>query len=191
MFRHALVFCALTLVPAALVAQEQQEYCTPSAPPQAYRFTVTSPADLMRLPLCGGVKYLAETNRSGLRLEFRPLTAGTSVPFVREGMMGTDVQGGQSFIVDVSQTGIFELRVNGVQGGVPVDVTFTPRVDNSKEKAAKDAQKAAEKAAKDSAKAAEKARKEAEKAEKKAREEAEKAEKKAKEEAEKAAKQQP
>ncbi|HEX5635156.1 MAG TPA: hypothetical protein VFX50_18055 [Gemmatimonadales bacterium] len=186
MFRHALTLCALALVPASLAAQEQQEYCTASAPPQAFRFTVTSPADLMRLPLCGGVKYLAETNRGGLRLEFRPLTAGTSVPFVREGMMGTDVQGGQSFIVDVSQTGIFELRVLGVQGGVPVDVSFTPRVDKSKDKAAKDA----EKAAKDSAKAAEKARKEAEKADKKAREEAEKAEKKAREAAEKAAKQQ-
>jgi hypothetical protein len=54
-----------------------------------------------------------------------------------------------------------------VQGGIPVTLTITPRVDMSKqnaEKAAKDSAKAAEKAAKDSAKAAEKARKAAEKA---------------------------
>jgi hypothetical protein len=178
--RRSLLVAALLLGAAPLAAQEQQEFCTAAKPPERIRFTVTGPADLIRLPLCGGVKYLAETDRgSGMRLDFRPLTPGTAAPFVREGLMGPSVQGGLTWIVDVAATGIYELRILGLQGGLPVDVTFSPRVDKSKERAAQDSAKAAEKARKDAEKAAEKARKEAEKAEKKAREEAEKAAKSA------------
>jgi len=121
------------------------------------------------------VKYLAETNRGGnFRLNLRALTAGVQAPVVREGMMGTGVEGGKSWVIDVGTTGIFEIRVEGAGGGIPVDLTLTPRVDNSKDKAKKDAEKQAKKAQEDSAKAAKKMAEEAKKAEEKARKDAEK-----------------
>ena len=196
MFRPLLAATVLVAAPAALLAQQpaEGEYCTDAAPPQAMRMTFTGPADLVRVPLCGGVKYIAETSLGGssLQLRFRPLVPGTPVPMVREGMMGSDVQGGRNWVVDVKTTGIFEVRVDGIRG-IPVDVTFTPRVDRSKEQAAekarKDQEKAAEKARKEQEKAAEKARKEQEKAAKEAEKARQKQEKEAAEAAKKAAEQ--
>jgi hypothetical protein len=89
-------------------------------------------------------------------------------------MMGPQIDGGKSYIIDVGTTGIFEIQVDGNYGGIPVDLTVTPRIDRSREKAAQDSAKAAERAARDSAKAAERAAKDSAKAAERARKEAEK-----------------
>jgi hypothetical protein len=181
MVRSTLVLALLACAPLTLAAQGNPTEvpagaCTDAAPPQGFRASFSSSADNVRVLLCGGVKYLAETNRGGqIRLELRPLTAGVQQPQIREGMMGSDIQGGASWVLDVGTTGIFEIRVAGAGGGIPVDLTVTPRVDKSKEKAAKEQEKAAKKAAEEQRKAEEKAAKEAEKARKEAEKQAKEA----------------
>jgi hypothetical protein len=193
MVRRTLVLALLACAPLTLAAQGNpievpEGACTDAAPPQGFRASFSSSADNVRVLLCGGVKYLAETNRGGpIRLELRPLTAGVQQPQIREGMMGADVQGGRSWVIDVGTSGIFEIRVAGAGGGIPVDLTVTPRVDKSKEKAAKDQEKAAKKAAEEQEKAAKKAAEEQRKAEEKAAKEAEKARKEAEKQAKEAA----
>ena len=180
MIRTTLVLSLLAAVPMSLAAQDNvtdipADAC---ASPQGGRASFSSPADAIRLVLCGGVKYLAETNRAGnINLQLRSLTAGVQQPQIREGMMGGSIEGGRSWVIDVATTGVFEIRVAGAGGGIPVDLTITPRVDKSKEKAQKDAEKAAKKAREDSVKAAKKAAEEQKKAEEKARKEAEKQQK--------------
>jgi hypothetical protein len=173
MSHRSLVLSLALLAPAPLLAQGNPqapvEACTAAAPPQRVSASFNTAADMIRVPLCGGWKYIAETDRGNqnIRLDIQPLTAGVQKPMIREGMMGADTQGGRSWVLDVKTSGVFQVALFGVQGGIPVTLTITPRVDMSKqnaEKAAKDSAKAAEKAAKDSAKAAEKARKAAEKA---------------------------
>ena len=181
MLRSTLVLVLLASAPLTLVAQGNptavpEGACTDAAPPQGFRASFGSSADNVRVLLCGGVKYLAETDRGGqIRLELRPLTAGVQQPQIREGMMGSDIQGGRSWVLDVGTTGIFEIRVVGVGGGIPVNLTVTPRVDKSKEKSAEEQEKAAKKAAEEQRKAEEKAAKEAEKARKEAEKQAKKA----------------
>jgi hypothetical protein len=180
MLRPAFLLSVLACAPLTLAAQGNPMdvpagACSETSPPQGGRASFSSSADNIRIVLCGGVKYLAETNRGGnFRLDLRALTPGVQAPMIREGMMGGGIEGGKSWVIDVGTTGIFEIRVVGVGGGIPVDLTLTPRVDKSKEKAQKDAEKAAKKAQEDSAKAAKKAADEAKKAEEKARKEAEK-----------------
>ena len=189
-----LLLLPLLLAPAPLVAQGNVNEvpagaCTPANPPQGGRASFSTSADNVRILLCGGVKYLFTSNRGGsIRLELRPLTPGVQMPQLREGMMGTGVEGGRSWVVDVGTTGIFEVRVQGLGGGIPVDLMIEPRIDNSADKAAKDSVKKAEKAAKEREKAAKDSVKKAEKAAKEQQKAAEKAAKEQQKAAEKAAK---
>lgn len=181
MLRRIVALSLLAGAPLPLAAQGNPlevpaGACTEAAPPQAFRASFNSSADNVRVLLCGGVKYLAETNRAGAqRLQLRPVTPGVQMPQIREGMMGPQIDGGRSWIIDVGTTGIFDILVQGSYGGVPVDLTVTPRVDKSKEKAAKEQEKAAKKAAEEQKKAEEKAAKEAEKARKEAEKQAKEA----------------
>lgn len=174
MIRPTLVLSLLALAPASLAAQGfdvPAGACSESSPAQGGRASFSSQADNIRIVLCGGVKYLAETNRGGnFRLDLRPLTPGVQNPQIREGMMGPGIEGGRSWVIDVGATGIYEIRVIGAGGGMPVDLTITPRQDNRQKQAADSAKKAQEKAKKE----AEKAEKERKKAEEKARKDAEK-----------------
>jgi hypothetical protein len=181
MLRRIFALSLLVAAPLPLAAQGNPlevpaGACTDASPPQGFRASFNSSADNVRVLLCGGVRYLAETNRAGAqqRIRLRAVSGGVQPPQVREGMMGPQIDGGKSYIIDVGTTGIFEVQVEGNYGGIPVDLTVTPRIDRSREKAAKDSVKAAEKAAKDSVKAAEKAAKDSAKAAERARKEAEK-----------------
>jgi len=193
MFRRIFVLALLASAPLPLAAQGNPlevpaGACTDASPPQGFRASFNSSADNVRVLLCGGVKYLAETNRAGAqRLQLRPVSAGVQMPQIREGMMGPQIEGGRSWIIDVGTTGIFDIQVQGSYGGIPVDLTVTPRIDRSKEKAAKDQEKAAKKAAEEQEKAAKKAADEQRKAEEKAAKEAEKARKEAEKQAKEAA----
>ena len=115
-----LLLLPLLLAPAPLMAQGNVNEvpagaCTPANPPQGGRASFSTSADNVRILLCGGVKYLFTSNRGGsIRLELRPLTPGVQMPQLREGMMGTGVEGGRSWVVDVGTTGIFEVRVLGL-----------------------------------------------------------------------------
>jgi hypothetical protein len=181
MRRRILALSLLACAPLPLAAQGNPlevpaGACTDASPPQGFRASFNSSADNVRVLLCGGVKYLAETNRAGAqRLRLRSVAGGVQAPQVREGMMGPQIDGGKSWIIDVGTTGIFEIQVEGSYGGIPVDLTVTPRVDKSKEKAAKEQEKAAKKAAEEQRKAEEKAAKEAEKARKEAEKQAKEA----------------
>jgi hypothetical protein len=193
MSRRVLAFSLLACAPVPLAAQGNPlevpaGACTEASPPQGFRASFNSSADNVRVLLCGGVKYLAETNRAGAqRLQLRPVSGGVQSPQIREGMMGPQIEGGRSWIIDVGTTGIFDVQVQGSYGGIPVDLTVTPRVDNSRQKAQKEQEKAARKAQEDSAKAAKKAADEQRKAEEKAAKEAEKARKEAEKQAKAAA----
>lgn len=195
MLRRIIALSLLAGAPLPLAAQGNPlevpaGACTDASPPQGFRASFNSSADNVRVLLCGGVRYLAETNRAGAqqRLRLRAVSGGVQAPQVREGMMGPQIDGGKSYIIDVGTTGIFEIQVEGNYGGIPVDLTVTPRIDRSREKAAQDSAKAAERAARDSAKAAERAARDSTKAAERAARDSAKAAENARKEAEKQAK---
>lgn len=126
MTRAMLLTVGLSLAAAPLAAQNADEILAKACnPPQPMQATFSSPRDRIRVPLCADTRYYAQTNLSGVRLNFRPLKGGTAVPIVMPSTIATTAAGGQNWTVNNKAAGIYELTVQDMKA-TEMNITIRP-----------------------------------------------------------------
>ena len=90
----------------------------------------TSSGERARVTLRAGCLYWATTDVGGIRLQLRPRTSGTQLPYVGQLMSG-GVQGGSTWEVRTTIEGEYDIWVTGAPTGRAVRVTMTVRGSNT------------------------------------------------------------
>lgn len=90
----------------------------------------TSSGERARVTLQGGCVYHAVTDVGGIRLQLRPRTSGTQLPYIGQLMSG-GVQGGSTWEVRTTIEGEYDIWVTGAPTGRAVKVTMTVRGSNT------------------------------------------------------------
>lgn len=83
-----------------------------------------------RITFRAGCLYWATTDVGGIRLQLRPRTSGTQLPYVGQLMSG-GVQGGSTWEVRTTIEGEYDIWVTGAPTGRAVRVTMTVRGSNT------------------------------------------------------------
>ena len=89
----------------------------------------TSSGERARVTLQAGCLYWATTDVGGIRLQLRPRTSGTQLPYVGQLMSG-GVQGGSTWEVRTTIEGEYDIWVTGAPTGRAVKVTLAVRGSN-------------------------------------------------------------
>ena len=111
--------------PAAVAAA-----CPTAAGTTVLATEFTSTGERARVTLEAGCLYWATTDVSGIRLQLRPRTSGTQLPYVGQLMSG-GVQGGSTWEVRTTIEGEYDIWVTGAPTGRAVKVTLTVRGSNT------------------------------------------------------------
>ena len=90
----------------------------------------TSSGERARVTLQAGCLYWATTDVGGIRLQLRPRTSGTQLPYVGQLMSG-GVQGGSTWEIRTTIEGEYDIWVTGAPTGRAVRVTMTVRGSNT------------------------------------------------------------